>query len=458
MRWRVLSLRLQLILLTTLVLIISLAVGSVLAYSYARGKVRTEMRAAIAVGGRMARNAIDDVGLAADLDRQLRRLVADFDGDRHLRASWIDDSGAVVASSKPGRASDPAPEWLNRLLSGRASVVRLALPPGVGDRGSIQIEADPRNEIAEAWDELGLTLTILGIFCALVLGLTSIALGYALRPLKQLSAAFARVGQGDYGQRVAKRGPVELARLCQGFNQMLDRLSSIEAQNRRLQEQLAAVQEEERADLARDLHDEIGPLLFAVSVDATMIKRLADKSEQGDIAARSDAVREATEQMQRHIRAMLGRLRPGVLLDVGLRQAVDNLVTFWRAREPGIAFTVKLPADPIGRSIEETAYRVIREGLSNAIRHGRPNRVEIDVTQEDGDIVVRVRDDGRGLEANCHRPGHGLAGMDERIRALGGTLAVRDGTRGGVTVTARLPQDRSPPEPGGESSPLAVPA
>jgi two-component system, NarL family, sensor histidine kinase UhpB len=458
MRWRVLSLRLQLILLTTLVLIVSLAVGGVLAYSYARGKVRTEMRAAIAVGGRMARNAIDDVGLAADPDRQLRRLVADFDGDRHLRASWIDPSGAIVASSKPGRASDPAPEWLNRLLSGRASVVRLALPPALGDRGSIQIEADPRNEIAEAWDELGLTLTILGIFCGLVLGLTSIALGYALRPLKHLSGAFARVGEGDYGQRVAERGPLELTRLCRGFNTMLDRLSSVEAQNRRLQEQLAAVQEEERADLARDLHDEVGPLLFAVGVDAAMIKRLADRAAQGDIAVRSDAIREATEQMQRHIRAMLGRLRPGVLLDVGLRQAVDNLVTFWRARQPNITFAVNLPAEPIGRSIEETAYRVIREGLSNAIRHGRPGRVEIDVAQDGGDMVVRVGDDGHGLEADGHRPGHGLAGMDERIRALGGTLAVRDGTGGGVTITARLPRDRSAPEAGGQPSPLAVPA
>jgi two-component system, NarL family, sensor histidine kinase UhpB len=440
------------------VLVLSLAIGGVLAYGYARAKVRTEMRAAIVVGERMARNAIDDAGLSADPDRLLRQLVADFDGDRHLRASWIGATGAVIVASRPGKATDPAPEWLYRLLLGRPNAVRFALPAALANHGDIQIDTDPHNEIAEAWDELQLTLAILGLFCGLALALTTIALGYALRPLKRLSAAFARVGEGDYGQRVAGRGPLELTRLCRGFNRMLDRLSGMEKQNRRLQEQLAAVQEEERADLARDLHDEVGPLLFAVGVDAAMIKRLADRAARGDIAARSDAIRDATELMQRHIRAMLGRLRPGVLLDVGLRQAIDNLVTFWRARRPNITFAVSLSAEPIGRSIEEAVYRVIQGGLSNAIRHGRPSRIEIDVAREARDIVVVVRDDGQGLGQFGHRPGHGLAGMDERVRALGGTLAVHDGTGGGVSLTARLPEDQQAREPDGGPPPLAMPA
>jgi two-component system, NarL family, sensor histidine kinase UhpB len=452
------SLRPQLILLTTFVLLLSLGVGGVLAYGYARGKVQTEMRAAIAVGERMARNAIDDAGLAADPDRQLRQLVADFDGDRHLRASWIGTTGAVIASSRLGKALDPAPEWLYRLLSGRAKTVRLSLPAALDDRGHIQIEADPHNEIAEAWDELELTLTILGIFCGLVLSLTSIALGYALRPLEKLSAAFARVGEGDYGQRVAERGPLELTRLCRGFNRMLDRLSGMEGHNRRLQEQLAAVQEEERADLARDLHDEVGPLLFAVGVDSAMIKRLAEREGRADIVSRSAAIGEATEQMQKHIRAMLGRLRPGVLLDVGLRQAVDNLLAFWRARQPDIIFSVSLAVVPTGPSVEKAAYLVIQEGLSNAIRHGRPNRIEIEVARNGHDIVVGVRDDGRGLGAINHMPGHGLVGMDERIRALGGTLTVQDRIGGGVSILARLPEDQTVRERDGEPLPLAMPA
>ncbi|MFI5012843.1 MAG: ATP-binding protein [Hyphomicrobiales bacterium] len=451
------SLRLQLILLTTLVLLVSLIIGGALAYGYARSKVQTEMRAAIAVGERLARNAIDDAGASADPDQQLRRIVTEFDGDRHLRASWVDGAGRLLASSKLVRAPGAAPEWLYRLLAGRPNLAHLPLPPPLQDRGSIELKTDPHNEIAEAWDDVELTLTTMSIFCCLVLLLTSFALGYALRPMRSLSAAFARVGGGNYGERVAEKGPLELSRLCRGFNQMLDHLSDMEAKNLGLQEQLAAVQDEERADLARDLHDEVGPFLFAVGVDATMIQQFAETGTRREIAARSVAIREATEHMQKHIRAMLGRLRPGVLIDVGLRQAVDNLIMFWRARQPGIAFETSLPEQGIKPPVDEAVYRIIQESLSNAIRHGRPGRIEISVTREGGEVLVGISDDGKGFQPLRHKPGYGLAGMEERIRALDGTLAVRVRPGGGVTVSARLPEKQMTEEADREAAIVAMP-
>ena len=404
-RCSALSLRLQLILLTSLVLLVSLLLGGVLTYGYARSKVRTEMQAAMAVGERMARNAIADAAHSADPDRELRQVVADFDGDRHLRASWLDGAGAPLATSKLAQAPEAVPDWLFRLLSGQANVVSLSLPSAFAEKGSIELRADPHNEIAEAWDDVGLMLAIFGIFCGLALSLNVLAVGYALRPLRRLSAAFTQVGGGDYGQRVAENGPLELSRLCRGFNRMLDRLCEMEASNLGLQEQLAAVQEEERADLARDLHDEVGPLLFAVGVDAAMIWRSAEEGRRGEILGRTDAIREATEHMQRHIRAMLGRLRPAVLIDVGLRQAVENLVTFWRARTPEIAFDIRLPEDDIDRPLDEAVYRIVQESLSNAIRHGRPRRIEIGVQRSEDEVVVSIGDDGAGFQPPGHKPG-----------------------------------------------------
>jgi two-component system, NarL family, sensor histidine kinase UhpB len=442
-RCSALSLRLQLILLTTFVLLVSLLLGGLLTYGYARSKVRAEMHAAMAVGQRMAGNAIADAGLKPDPDRGLRQLVADFDGDRHLRVSWVDDTGRSVASSRLATPPESVPDWLYLLLGGQLNTVRLAMPPSLQGKGSVELATDPRNEIGEAWEDVRLILAILGIFCGLVLSLTFVAVGYAFRPLQRLSASFASVGTGDYSQHIAENGPLELARLCGGFNRMLDRLSDMEARNLKLQEQLAAVQDEERADLARDLHDEVGPFLFAVGVDATMIKHFAENGRREDIMARSDAIREATEHMQKHIRAMLGRLRAGVLLDVGLDQAVENLVTFWRARQPEITFDIHLPMRTINRPLDEAVYRVIQESLSNAVRHGRPRQIEISVERDGDDLLVTVRDDGTGFQPSRPKSGYGLAGMEERIKALGGRLAISVREHGGVVVSARLPEKKA---------------
>ncbi|MBV9568986.1 MAG: HAMP domain-containing protein, partial [Hyphomicrobiales bacterium] len=390
--------RLQLIWLTALVLLVSLLLGGLLTYGYARGKVRAEMHAAMAVGQRMAQNAISDAALKPDPDQELRQLVTDFDGDRHLRVSWLDNAGRTLASSELAPTPESVPDWLYRLLAGQPNIVRMSMPRSLQGRGSVELATDPRNEIGEAWEDVRLILAILGIFSGLALSLNFVAIGYALRPLRRLSVAFTRVGTGDYTEHVAQSGPLELSRLCQGFNRMLDRLTEMEGRNLKLQEQLAAVQDEERADLARDLHDEVGPFLFAVGVDATMIKRFAENGRREEIMARSEAIREASEHMQKHIRSMLGRLRAGVLLDVGLDQAVENLVMFWRARQPDIDFSIRLPKRAIHRPLDEAVYRIIQESLSNAVRHGRPRRIEINVDHDGDDVLVAICDDGAGFQ------------------------------------------------------------
>jgi len=145
-------------------------------------------------------------------------------------------------------------------------------------------------------------------------------------------------------------------------------------------------------------------------------------------------------------------------IDLSLRQAVDNLILSWRARQPGIAFAASFPQEEIAQPLDEVAYRVIQESLSNAIRHGRPRHVEVAVRRDGGDVLVRVADDGLGFEPIRHRPGHGLNGMEERIRALGGRLALEARPGGGVVVSARLPAnwEAAPPEP--ETPAMALPA
>jgi len=447
-----LSLRSRLLVSIVVTLLLSLAAGSAFTYWHAVKKIETEMQAAIEVGGRFAHNAVDDAEQPADPLRRLKLLVADFDGDRHLRASLL-AGGKVVGASELAKPESPAPGWFYALLAEAPKVLNVKLP-AVYDGYGVILQTDANNEAAEAWSDVGLTLSVLTIFCALVLAFVYLTLSSAIRPLQALTAAFARVGDRDYRERVSERGPLELVRLYQGFNQMVEHLELAEAQNKRLQVQLATVQDEERADLARDLHDEIGPLLFAADVDAAAIERLAESGEHEQIPERVGIIRDAIGRMQRHVRDILGRLRPAVLLDVGLAHAIDNLVSFWRVHRPSLTFRVSVPEEGLGELLDGTIYRIVQESVSNAVRHGNPSAIEIAVeAQPDRSIAIRVADDGGGLKSNGRAGGYGIIGMQERVAGLGGTLEVKNrADGGGVIVSARLPaRPGTHPEPRNEA-------
>jgi two-component system, NarL family, sensor histidine kinase UhpB len=442
---RAMPLRMRLIASIALVLLASLGCGSVLVAWRAAGSVQTELRAALDVGTKTVRNGVDELTRADDRTHELRRLVATFDGNRHVRAMLLDAQDQAVAVSSLYVPTQAVPGWFRRVIAGDTGTVRLALPQGKDGIAAIVLQADPVNEIGEVWAESRDAVLLQAGFAVLSAVLICTIISRALRPIETLSAAFLQVGAGNYHGRVPERGPPEMARLASGFNLMSQRLATIAEQNQRLNERLVTLQAEERADLARDLHDEVGPLLFAVDMTAATIEHFAGSGRGADIPAQVRLIHDAVGRMQRHVRAILGRLRP--IQAIGLAVAVDRLVAFWRSRRPDIDFTVAVAIDDdrIGDDVKETIYRVVQEGVSNAIRHGKPARVEIALRSDSpGGISVEVADDGIGMAAEgmIHRdPAQfGLTGMRERVMAMTGSLSLQHGRNGsGLTLVARLP-------------------
>ncbi|MEW6438584.1 MAG: histidine kinase [Pseudomonadota bacterium] len=434
------SLRSRLIVSIACVLLFTLGVGCILIYLDALKKIDTEMTAALSVGVRTVQNATDDAEEAANPLRQLELLVEDFDGNRHVQAFLMNDQGLPIAKSMLLIPSDPSPLWFNHLIARDPQVVHLVLPQPFARYGSILLATDSHNEIDEVWSDLQVTLTMLALFCILVLMLVYFTLGRPLALLQKMTTAFRLVGHGDYRPRMEEKGAPEIVDLSHCFNDMVARLANTEQQNAKLQQQLANVQEEERADLARDLHDEIGPLLFALNIDvSTLQRRIGGGKEQ--IAARLEAIAGAIAEIQVHVRSMLGKLRPAVLLDLGLDQAVDNLVGFWGKRRQDVRIAVDLDSESFGEKLDATIYRVFQEGLNNALRHGNPTQVELTAkVADERHVVVTVGDDGAGFSADENHFGYGLLGMRERVESLGGSLEVSNRSGGkGVSVVATLP-------------------
>ncbi len=440
------SLRLQLIGLVALVFVASLGLGGMLASYNASRSVETEIRSAVAVAGQMVTTGINLLATSQDPVHDLEYLVDSFKGNRHVRVRLSGDDAAVAAPPVESPPVGEVPQWFVRLLDVPQTTVQI--PVAVHGRyfGTIVIETDPHNEILEIWDEFGESLLVLGLFSGPTILLIYLFVGRALRPLSRMAEALRKVGAGDYGIRLAERLPPELAGLRDSFNRMAERLSAMAGENRRLNEQLLSLQEEERNDIARDLHDEIGPFLFAINVDAANIARHADEGRLGPIRALVQSIAEAVSHMQRQVRSMLGQLRPIGLADFGLAESIENLIEFWRRRYPGIAYEFEMlsQTESFGELVDATIYRIVQEALSNAVRHGQPKTITVTIelqraAQDSAEsVLVTVADDGRGM-AESPGTGFGLVGMGERVKALGGSLAVSSHPGEGTTVAATIP-------------------
>ena len=439
-----LSLRLRLILLVALIFAASLVLGGAVACINASRSVEAEMRAALAVAQQTIAAGVAGLQRSEDARRDLEQLVASFRGNRHLRVSLAGEESAVAAPRVDAPPLTEVPRWFERLLGVAPNRVRIPVALSGHGAEEITIETVPHNEILEIWNEFGDSLLLLALFSAPTMLLIYLFIGRALRPLDRLAAGLARIGGGDYAVRLEERLPPELSRLRDSFNRTAGQLAAMAAENRALNEQLLGLQEQERSELARDLHDEIGPFLFAINIDVASIARQAKATGLAGVAGPAAAIGEAVGHLQKQVKRMLGRLRPIGLDEFGLGEALAHLIEFWRRRHPEIEYRLEIAPEAEGQGalIETTLYRVVQECLSNAMRHGKPSAIAITIAgeaaAEGGALVATVRDDGGGMSAGAGA-GYGLIGMGERVKALGGSLTMASAPGAGLTVTARLP-------------------
>ncbi|HEY4077111.1 MAG TPA: ATP-binding protein [Rhizomicrobium sp.] len=429
------SLRGQFFLSVIAALLLGLSVLGVVACWHARRSVDNEMRMALEASDRIVDNALISLP-AGGSDVYLARLVRSFDDNRHVRVT-LAEGGRVLAASRLA-APDPVPGWYQRLLEIPVQE-RIDTAPGLKGR-VLRVTTNAHNEIGEAWVQFRDGAAILSLFSLLVLGLLHLAMGRIAAPLQKLAGGFEAVGSGDYAAQVEARGPREISVLAAAFNRMTARLNRLEEVNRRLTGQMLAIQEEERADLARDLHDEMGPFLFAMRVDAEAIQAEARKSGLGAIAEKASALGEAVSHIQKHVRSILTQLRPEGLAELGLAVAIANLVTFWQRHHAGIAIHLDIDAAQpgFGADADDTIYRLVQESLTNAARHGAAKQVWIAIGAEAGAICITVEDDGRGFSGDGE--GMGLKGMRERLAALSGSLTLGARAGGGTSLTAIIPR------------------
>ena len=215
-------------------------------------------------------------------------------------------------------------------------------------------------------------------------------------------------------------------------------------EEQRLRQSIEA-SEQERRRWARELHDETLQALAGLRVGLSSARR---GGEQQLREAVETAVESITEEIA-NLRALIVELRPAALDQYGAAAAIETLAERTAARQ-GIEVEARVDLgfergdEPTRHTpeLESTVYRLVQEGLTNAVRHSGASRVRIVVGERDGYVDVAVTDDGRGFDPAATRSGgFGLTGMRERVELAGGELHIDSGA-GGTTIRARLPADR----------------
>jgi two-component system, NarL family, sensor histidine kinase UhpB len=276
----------------------------------------------------------------------------------------------------------------------------------------------------------GIVLT-LGLIAILLVNLLLVRRSFA--PLERLTRLMRSVDLLRPGQRVEVTGPEEVRELGAVFNEMLARL---ERERHQSGWDALKAQEEERKRVAQELHDEIGQALTAVMLQ---IGRLAKKAPP-DLSDELHEALETTRASLDDVRRIAKQLRPEALDDLGLVPALNALVATFADRT-GLRINARLPHDvpALGAEAELVVFRVAQESLTNAARHAETSRVELALECTAPEVVLRVRDYGRGLDGASL--GSGIRGMRERALLVAGDLTIDSPAGGGTEVTLTLPLD-----------------
>jgi len=300
----------------------------------------------------------------------------------------------------------------------------------------------------------GITIATIEIILTV---LVTVLIGLGLtRRLGMLSNAAAQVEAGNYSVAVPTEANDEVGKTAIAFNSMVAEISNrarqllkeekktqqLLSENRLLVQKSLEVQEEERKHLARELHDELGQCITAIQADAKSIRDLSSQCDRRVVTS-ADAISNVSAHIYDVVHSMMRQLRPSVLDNLGLAEALRDEIDAWNRRNPEINCTYNFTGDlsGLGERTNITVYRIIQECLTNIVKHASARHVTIKLNNDRKNLALAICDDGIGMAANSAAKGLGLGliGMRERVQALNGDFVHETSSRGGFRIFITIP-------------------
>ncbi|MGY6277428.1 ATP-binding protein [Methylomonas sp. MgM2] len=339
-------------------------------------------------------------------------------------------------------------DWPNAF----AAVYRLLLEPGLPVEqtvapngrhyGRVTVSPSAEQEIAQAWRYSRSLMSLSGATVLAVSVLVYLVMRRALRPSLIIVDGLKKLEGGLLSFRLPAFELNEWQSIASAINQLAASQQQLLSERQRLIGKMLELQEQERRELAGELHDEFGQCLAAINAVAASIKQTAAEKCPG-LLEDGERIGRITGHMQLAIRAMLQRLHPPEWHELGLAASLSGLVASWNGHA-GAKTRYALTVSGNVQEIQETPalfiFRAVQECLTNVAKHAEATQVDIRLTVTSDRILVEVTDDGKAAALPfAGSAGIGLLGMRERAEALGGRAALSIQQPHGLRVSLTLP-------------------
>jgi len=348
---------------------------------------------------------------------------------RHLKIQFFNNQDILLEeTSNTLDEIKPPPYWfifLIEKLSEEIFFSKINIDQRGETTGYILIKPEPIYEYAEIWQQIKVGLWIIGAFLILINIVVLILFSHMIKPINKIIEGFEKLETGNYKSKINKSNILELDIIGRKFNSMINNLRQSNDKIHKLSQNLINVQEQEKSELARDLHDELGQSLTALQAEAASISKSTKKSSRDDAIFN---VIQLSKNMMLSTREIIKKLNLGLIEDLGFESALIELFENWKRRFKGVKFEYKIQ-DKAFRKItkQETAhlYRIFQEALTNIAKHSEPKNIKITVKSLDRGNKTRILISNDGIKSNlANNEGLGLIGIAERVDQINGSLEV----------------------------------
>lgn len=376
---------------------------------------------------------------------------------RHLSISLGSADSLGQDDPRIGVPADPqgVPVWFVWSVAPDRYVARSLVSNAAGQQIGVVVQADPADEIREAWREAVSFFVLVVALAGTVSLLVFYTVGRAFRPVSVILLGLEKLEGGDYSERLPDFPLPEFTRISRAINHAAEVLEAAGKKDRSLSERDLAVREQERRFIARELHDEFGQSLSAIQAVSASLKPVLP---EGSASASLNTINSTCNRMFAVLRDLMRRLHPLVLEDLGLGAALDDMVERWIAdnTQVKVDYSRHPAAERIRMNDQIHVYRIVQECLTNIVRHARANVVVIRVQPvaagnssvgagSTPGLLVEVSDNGCGFDPD-DVTGAGLRNLHSRAGALGAVLGLESRAGAGTRIRVVLPIE------GGEES------
>jgi two-component system sensor histidine kinase UhpB len=304
--------------------------------------------------------------------------ISELSGIRHLKIQFYDENDVLLEETlnTPDEIKPPPVWFINIIesLSDKIFFSKINIEQRGELAGYILIKPEPIYEYAEIWQQIKVGLWIIVAFLVVINFVVLLLFSYMIKPINKIIEGFEKLETGNYKSRIKKSNILELDIIGKKFNSMIDNLRQSNNKIHQLSQNLIDVQEQEKSELARDLHDELGQSLTALQAEAASISKSTKKKSRDEAIFN---VIQLSKNMMLSTREIIKKLNLGLIEDLGFESALIELFENWKRRFKGVKFEYQMDEKAfIKITKKKTAhlYRIFQEALTNIAKHSTPTK------------------------------------------------------------------------------------